>query len=407
MSDRFHIESLGAHGDGVTAEGVYIAGALPGETVRAKAQGHRAELLEVLDASADRQSPACRHFGICGGCTLQHASDGFLAGWKRDLVFRALAQRGIEGVEVRPVITSPPGARRRVTLTGRRTKKGVLLGFHAAGSDEIVPISECPVSAPVIAAKLAGLAELIQAGASRKGEMRLTVTVSDAGLDVAAEGGKPIEGGLYGQLVAVAATKDLARLSWNGDVVVSRRPAVQHFGPIQLVPPPGGFMQATRDGEEALIAQVLSATRGASRIVDLFSGSGTFTLPLATGAQVHAVEEQEAALQSLDAAWRHADGLRSVSTEARDLNHRPMLARELERFDAAVIDPPRAGARAQTVELAKSGIPVIASVSCNPATFARDARMLVDAGYRLDWVQPVDQFRWSPHIELAAKLSRT
>ena len=407
MSDRFHIESLGAQGDGVTADGVFISGALPGETVRAKAQGHRAELIEVLQPSADRVVPTCRHFGSCGGCALQHASDGLLAGWKRDLVFRALEQRGISKVEIRPTITSPPGTRRRVVLTGRRTKKTAILGFHGAASDTIEPISECPVADPRIVAKLAGLAELVQAGASRKGALRVTVTTSEAGLDVAAEGGKPIEGGLYGQLVAVAATKDLARLSWNGDVVVSRRPPVQHFGPIQMVPPPGGFLQATSEGEEALIAQVLSAVRGATRIADLFCGSGTFTLPLATGAQVHAVEQEEAALQALDAAWRYAEGLRPVSTEARDLFHRPLLARDLAAYDAVVIDPPRAGARAQTEELAKSDVPLVASVSCNPATFARDARTLLDAGFRLDWVQPIDQFRWSPHVELAARLSRT
>ena len=407
MKDRFQIESLGAQGDGVTGDGLFIAGTLPGEVVRANPQGHRAELVEILEPSADRVHPVCAHFGACGGCALQHASDGLLAGWKRDLVFRALEQRGITGVEVRPVITSPPGSRRRITLTGRRTKKGTVLGFHAAGSDAIVPISECPVAVSSLTSKLRGLAELIQVGASRKGEMRLTVTASEAGLDVAAEGGKPVEGGLYGQLVAIAATKDLAQLSWNGDVVVTRRPPVQHLGPIRVVPPAGGFLQATKEGEDVLIAQVLQAVRVSGKIADLFAGSGTFTLPLAAQSEVHAFEAEESALQALDEAWRHATGLRHVQTETRDLFHRPLLAREMGGFDAVVIDPPRQGARSQCEELAKSDVPVIASVSCNPATFARDTRTLIDGGYRLDWVQPVDQFRWSPHVELAARLSRT
>ena len=407
MKDRFQIESLGAQGDGVTSQGLFIPGSLPGETVQANPQGHRAELIDVLEASADRVQPLCAHFGTCGGCALQHASDGLLAGWKRDLVFRALEQRGITGVDIRPVITSPPGSRRRITLTGRRTKKSAILGFHVAGSDAIVPISECPVAVPALTSKLRGLRELIEVGASRKAEMRLVVTASEAGLDVAAEGGKPVEGGLYGQLVAIAATKDLARLSWNGDIVVTRRPPVQHLGPIRVVPPPGGFLQATKEGEEALIGQVLQALRVTGKIADLFAGSGTFSLPLAAQAQVHAFESEAEAIAALDEAWRHADGLHHVTAEVRDLYHRPLLAREISGYDAVVIDPPRQGARAQFEELAKADVPVIASVSCNPATFARDTRTLIDGGYRLDWVQPVDQFRWSPHVELAARLSRT
>jgi 23S rRNA (uracil1939-C5)-methyltransferase len=236
--------------------------------------------------------------------------------------------------------------------------------------------------------------------------MRFTVTASERGLDVAAEGGKPIQGPLYGQLVAVAATRDLARLGWDGEPLVTRRQPVQRMGRAWVAPPPGGFLQATRQGEAALVAAVREAVGRAARIADLFAGSGTFALPLAEGAEVMAADADEGALAALDAGWREADGLKRITTERRNLLSRPLLVRELSAFDAIVLDPPRAGARSQVEQIAASPVPRVAAVSCNPATFARDARTLIDGGYRLDWVLPVDQFRWSPHVELAAAFSR-
>ncbi len=408
------IEALGAQGDGVTAEGVFVPFALPGERVRYVPSGHqashRARLEAVLSRAPGRAEPPCPHFGRCGGCALQHASDELVAEWKRDLVRRALASRGIEGVEIRPTVTSPPGSRRRATFAARRTRKGTLVGFHAAGSDEIVPIATCPVSEPALVAALPILAELAEIGASRKGTLRLTVTASERGLDVAAEGGKPVEGPLYGQLVAVAATRDLARLSWEGEALVTRRQPVQRMGSAWVAPPPGGFLQATAHGEAALVAAMREAAGGTAagptRIADLFAGSGTFALPLAEGAEVFAADADPGALAALDAGRRGAEGLRRIETERRDLWHRPLLARELDGFGAVVFDPPRAGARGQAEQLARSTVPLVGAVSCNPATIARDARTLIDGGYRLDWVLPVDQFRWSPHVELAAAFSR-
>ena len=406
MVEEVRIESLGAQGDGVTADDVFIPGTLPGERVRADISGHRGRLLGVLAPAADRISPVCPHFGSCGGCRLQHASDGLLAGWKRDLVHRALSARGIEDVEILPTETSPAASRRRATLTGRRTRKGAVVGFHAQGSEEIVAVETCPVAVPEITAILPALRRIVAEGASRKGELRLTVTASEAGLDVAVTGGKPVEGGLYGELVAVAATANLARLSWNGESVVTRRPPVQMMGQARVEPPPGGFLQATVHAEAVLVVAMRRATDGARRIADLFAGSGTFALPLAENAEVHAVESEAEALAALDTAWRATPGLKKVGTETRDLFHRPLLTREFDPFDAVVFDPPRQGARAQVAELARSGIARIGAVSCNPATFARDARILIVGGFMLDWVQPVDQFRWSPHIELAAAFER-
>lgn len=400
------IESLGAQGDGVTAEGLFVPFSLPGERVRLIRSGHRGRLEEIVDRAPGRVQPPCPDFGICGGCVLQHASDDLLAGWRRDLIGRALASRGIEGVEIRQTVISPPGSRRRATFAARCTKRGAVVGFHAAASDEIVPVTECPVADPAVVASLPVLAALAETGASRKGALRLTVTASERGLDIAVEGGRPIEGPLYGQLVAIAATSDLARLSWDGEALVTRRQPVQRMGRAWVAPPPGGFLQATREGEAALVAAMREAAGDAALVADLFAGSGTFALPLAESAEVLAVDADGAALAALDAGWRGAEGLRRIETETRDLLRRALLARQLAGVGAVVFDPPRAGARAQAEQIALSAVPRVGAVSCNPATFARDARILIDGGYRLDWVLPVDQFRWSPHVELAAAFSR-
>ena len=406
MITETQIQTLGAQGDGVTADGVFVPGTLPGETVRIDAAGHRGRLVAITAPAAQRVQPVCPHVDTCGGCTLQHASDELLADWKPDLIRRALAARGITDVLIRPIHVSPPHSRRRVTLAARRTKRDVLVGFHPPGSDAITPITDCTVADPRILPVLPALAELTRTGASRKGALRLGVTVSEAGLDVAVSGGKPIEGAMYGQLVAIAATADLARLCWDDEIVVTRRPPYQPMGRARVVPPPGGFLQATADAQAALVLAMREAVGPAKRLADLFCGSGTFSLPLAEQAEVLAVEADPAALQALDAGWRQAEGLRRVRTAARDLFHRPLLPREFKGLDAVVFDPPRQGARAQAEHLASADIARIGAVSCNPATFARDARLLIDGGFRLDWVLPVDQFRWSPHVELAAAFSR-
>jgi 23S rRNA (uracil1939-C5)-methyltransferase len=262
------------------------------------------------------------------------------------------------------------------------------------------------VADPRIVAALPACGRLVEMLASRKGEIRLSVTVSAAGLDVAVEGGKPLDGPVRAALGQFAGQEGLARLSIGGETVAMRRPPEQSMGRARVVPPPGGFLQATPEGEAALVAAVTEAVGPARRVADLFAGSGTFALPLAERAAVHAVEADAAALAALDAGWRRAEGLKPVSTERRDLFQRPLLAAEFKGFDAAVFDPPRAGAEAQAATLAKAPLSRLAAVSCNPATFARDARLLVDGGWRIDWVLPVDQFRWSPHVELVAAFRR-
>ncbi|MDF0601329.1 class I SAM-dependent RNA methyltransferase [Psychromarinibacter sp. C21-152] len=399
------IERLGHRGDGIAPGPVFVPLTLPGEEVEGEVSGDRIDSPRIVTPSPDRVRPPCRHFKSCGGCALQHASDAYVETWKADIVRTALAAHGLDA-PIRGVATSPPRSRRRATFSGRRTKKGALVGFHARASDTVIEGPDCQLVLPEIAALLPALTEITKAGASRRGELSLSVTRSQAGADVFVSGGHKLDGPLRATLAQIAQQSGFARLGWDGETVVEIHPPAQSFDGIETVPPPGAFLQATRHGEAALLAAVQEAVGNAKRIVDLFAGCGTFALPLARTADIHAVEAGADMLAALDRAWRHAHGLKQVTTEMRDLFRRPLLAAELDRHDAIVIDPPRAGAEAQTAEIARSAVPRIAAVSCNPATFARDAAMLAGAGYSLDWVQVVDQFRWSPHVELAAQFSR-
>lgn len=400
------IARLGHHGDGIAAmtgaDPVFVPLTLPGEVVSGEIAAGRIETPRILTPSADRVSAPCRHFPACGGCALMHGSDAFVAGWKTHVIAQALAAHGLEA-PIRPILTSPPRSRRRATLAGRRTKKGVLVGFHARRSDTIVPVEDCHVLAPALLACIGALEEITGLAGSRKGEMAFALTASEAGVDLRVTGGKPLDGPLRAALARFA--DRFARLTWEDEPVFAADAPRQRFGAARVTPPPGAFLQATEAGEAGLLAAVREAVDGAQSVADLFCGCGTFALPLAEAAHVHAVEGDAGLLAALEAGARSTQGLRPVTTERRDLFRRPLTTEELARFDAVVIDPPRAGAEAQTRQLSEARVPRIAAVSCNPVTFARDAAILVGAGYRLDWVQPVDQFRWSAHVELAASLT--
>ena len=380
----------------VEGEGFYPR-TLPGEVIEPGAEG----AIRILTPSPDRVSPPCRHFKSCGGCALQHASDDFVAGFKQGVVVQALKARGLEP-PLRPIATSPARSRRRAKLAGRRTKAGAMVGFHARASHLLIDIPDCHLLTPALMAARPGLERLVTLAASRKAEVDLTVTDSLAGLDVVVGTERELTGALRIDLAALAQAEGFARLGWNDETVVTIAAPAQRMGTAEVVPPPGAFLQATAHGEAVLREAVLEITDGARRVVDLFAGCGTFALPLAARAEVHAVEGDAAMLDALDRGWRRAPQLRRVTTEARDLFRRPLEPDEVQRFDAAVIDPPRAGAEAQVARLAEAGLKVIAMVSCNPVTFARDAQALVAAGYSLDWVQAVDQFRWSAHVEIVA-----
>lgn len=399
------IERLGHHGDGIAPGPVFVPRTLPGERVEGFVEGNRMEAPRILEPSPFRVRPPCRHYKSCGGCALQHASDDFVATWKIGVVKTALAAQGLDA-DPAGIETSPARSRRRAVFSARRTKGGALIGFHAPRSDAITAIPECQLLHPDLLAGIPALEALVSTGGSRKGILRIAVALSLNGLDVSVTGGKPLDAALETSLAGIAGTQGIARLAWDGELVALSVPPVQRFGLSAVVPPPGAFLQATAEGEAVLRGEVLAGVAGASRVVDLFAGTGTFSLPLAEGAEVHAVEGDAAMLEALDRGWRMAGGLKRVTTEARDLFRRPLMADELDRFDAIAIDPPRAGAEAQTREIAGSSVSRVAAVSCNPVTFARDARLLVEAGFRLDRLVVVDQFRWSHHVELAAHFRR-
>ena len=402
---RLTIERLGLRGDGVAAGPVYATGTLPAEVVTGAQSGDRIDRPKIITPSLQRVRPPCPHAGACGGCALQHASDAFVADWKISVVRDQLSRAGL-AAPMRPIRTSPEKSRIRATLAGKRTNSGAIVGFHGRASTVVVETPDCRVLHPALTACRPFLAEIVQCGATRRGELAFALTKTDSDVDVAVSGGRDGDRELFTALVAIAERGDFARISWNGQVVAARRPVFVGMGAAIVPLPPGAFLQATRQGAAALVEAVLEATNGAKSVVDLFSGVGTFALPMARFAQVHAVDSDLELLAALDAGWRSGTGLRRVTTEARHLYRRPLEADELTRFDAAVIDPPRAGAAAQIDRLCGSKPVKIAYTSCNPVTFARDARALNDAGFGLDWVQVVDQFRWSSHIELVGAFSR-
>jgi 23S rRNA (uracil1939-C5)-methyltransferase len=414
MATTLTIRELGSQGDGYAEhEGrkVFVPLALPGETVTAEIDGDRGRLVDIVTPSPDRVGQRCRHYGECGGCALQHLADPAYLEFKRGLVVSALASRGLDA-EVDPVIALAPRTRRRAVFAAFRSGKTVAVGFHGRRSHRIVPIRDCAVITPGLQALLPKLERLAQIAAPPKDALTITAADTPGGFDVALTGvHKGFSADDRVRLVQAAGDLVLARLSINGEIAMEREPPAIRAGAAHLVPPPGGFLQACEPSEAAMVRLVQEAVGDARKVVDMFSGAGTFSLPLASTATVHAVESDEAALAALGNAARKAHsqrgaGLKPVTTEKRDLFRRPLTAAELKRFDAAVIDPPRAGAEAQSQQLAASSIGRVAMVSCSAGTFARDLRLMVDGGYRIDRITPVDQFLWSPHIEIVAALER-
>lgn len=409
MSERELIVSeLGHRGDGVAqteAGPVFVAGALPGETVRAEVVDGRARKPVIEAPSKDRIEPVCRHFKTCGGCSVQHLAETPYLDWKRGLVAKALSDRGIEA-DVAMTVAATAGGRRRAVLTAMRAGRHILLGYHEKASHRLVDISECPVLDPAIVAALPGLRSLAAEVMPKKGDLRLTVLATTAGLDIAVDKADKNYERKIPALSQKVVELDLARLSVNGEVILEVRPPLLDMGGVGIVAAPGGFTQATVAAEEALSKLVLTGVGKAKNVADLFSGVGTFALRLARSANVHAVEGDAAALAAFDKALRKPQGLKKVTFERRDLSRRPLVRDELAPFDTVVFDPPRAGAQAQAEQLAISQVRTVVAVSCNPATLARDLRILIDGGYVLQSVTPVDQFQYSPHIEVVAVLTR-
>lgn len=402
------IARLGHLGDGI-ADGpdgapVFVPGALPGEVVEYEPGGPDGSArIRILSPSRARVQPSCPHARTCGGCQLQHVSDDLVREWKRNVVIEALLGQGLPAPVREDVPTSPPGSRRRATLAGRRTKGGVLLGFRMKGSHQIVAVPHCHLLHSDLIAAWEVLKEIVRLCASRKDELSLTVTQSLTGLDVMISGGQVPDAGRITALGQLAERGGLARICREGTIIAQQAPPEIAMGKARVALPPGAFMQATAEGEAALRAAVAEALGQPARILDLFCGMGTFCLPLAEKAEIHAIDGDPALIRALDQAARRTPGLRPLSHECRDLFRDPLGPDELVGFDAVLIDPPRAGAEAQAARLSGADMAVIAMVSCNPVSFARDARILNEGGYQLDWVQVIDQFRWSTHIELVAR----
>lgn len=410
--ETLRIERLGQRGDGIAAGSqgsVFVAGALPGEVVEADVTGERGQLVAVSTVSPNRAEPPCPLFGRCGGCATQHMAPPTYAAWKRGLVLAALDQAGIE-TEVAPLMPAHGAGRRRVTFharaAGRLDSDLPAIGFMAARSHDLVDVPACLLLVPELAAAPM-VARRVAGALGRSGKpLDIQLTATSAGLDVDVRGHGPASPSRRAALAALAAEWKLARLSLHGEVIAELALPEVAMGSATVVLPPGGFLQATAAGEAALAALVLEAVDGARRVADLFAGVGPFALRLARSASVRACESDAAALAALDCAARHARGLRPVAVEVRDLFRRPLVGPELADLDAVVMDPPRAGAEAQSRALAASAVPIVASVSCNAGTFARDARILIDGGYRLVRVTPVDQFLHSAHVELVGTFVR-
>lgn len=414
MTEILTIRRVGAQGDGVAetpAGPVFAPLTLPGETVRGEVRDGRLDALEVVTASPDRIAPVSPHYGDCGGCSLQHWAAAPYLEWKRDQVRLALAREGVEADIARTVAT-PPGSRRRLALHARRGPDGrAILGFKARRSWRLVEVTECPIADPRLVAAFPALARVAEPFLEHpRSAPTLHVTATLTGLDVEVTGVERRTGGLSRdarlRAVEAAAAADLARLSLAGDTLVMARQPKVAFGPATIPLPAGGFLQASPPAEAAMVERAVAAVRGAKKVADLFCGAGTFTFPLATVAPVLAADGAAPAIAALKAGMGSAIGLKPISAEARDLFRRPLAPYDLRGCDAVVLDPPRAGAREQTAQLPGTKAHTVVYVSCNPATFARDARLLIDAGFRLETVTPVDQFLWSAHVELVAVFRR-
>ncbi len=413
------IEKIGGRGDGyVSVEGrpLFVPFTVPGDRVRVRitsqtASGTRGEVVELLAPGPERREPPCPHFGVCGGCSLQMLDERGYVAWKEELVSKALSQAGLTPEERAAMVRMPPHSRRRAIFGAHHGNQGLTLGFRGRMSHRIVPIASCLLLRPALDALLGPLAALLQELGLREGG--IIATECSNGVDLALSGLDDSKLQVRERLVAFAEDRDLARLSLFEDernsepVIIRRRPVVE-FGDVGVAVPPGVFLQASKAGEEALVAAMtreLSDNNGS--IAELFSGAGSFTFRLAHFGKVDAFEIDGAALAALEVAVREHGLAGRIAVHRRDLYRQPLRAAELAEYSSVVFDPPRAGAREQAALIAESGVPLVIAVSCNPATFSRDVKVLVDCGYRLTRLTAVDQFVWSSHVELVGVLRRS
>jgi 23S rRNA (uracil1939-C5)-methyltransferase len=409
VTETLTIARMGHRGDGIadTPEGpVFVPFTLPGETVQVERTGDRARVLKVLAAGAERIDAICLHYGVCGGCAVQHWDSARYREWKRQTVETALAHAGLQA-PVGDLVDAHGSGRRRATLHARRGgRKTLSIGFAGRRSQAVVPIGRCPILDPALAGIFAIAGRLAEALEVSNKPLDIQFTKTLSGLDVDVRGSGPPDAGSIARLGQIAAEEGLARLTRHGELMAQLSEPAIEIGRARVVLPPGAFLQATEAGEAALAERVLAAAQGGKRVADLFAGVGTFSLRLAESAQVTAVDASEPAVAALARAATMTQGLKKIETQARDLFRRPLLTFELDPFDVIVLDPPRQGAEAQMRTLSSSKVRRVIYVSCDAASFARDAKLLAAGGYKLTEVIPVDQFRYSPHVELVGTFAR-
>jgi 23S rRNA (uracil1939-C5)-methyltransferase len=409
MVERLVIDRLGSRGEGIAntqAGPRYVPYTLPGEAIEADPwPGHpdRGHLVKVDVASPDRIAPVCPHFGICGGCALQHLATARYRDWKRALVVDALAQAGLDA-PVDDLVEAHGEGRRRAVFHARRGTRDVLeVGFAALKAHHVVAIDRCPILAPALDGAIETAWEIAEALAGTRKPLDIQVTATATGLDIDVRGSGALTAARTGELAQIADRRRVARLTRHGEIVAQRSSPSLKIGRANVVLPPGAFLQATAAGEASLARLVETHCADARKVADLFCGVGPFALRLAERARIVAADSDADAIAALAAAARGTQGLKPIEAQPRDLFRRPFAAVELKGLDAVVFDPPRQGAQAQASALAAAAVPIVVAVSCNPATFARDARILIDGGYRLVRVTPVDQFLYSAHVELVAR----
>jgi 23S rRNA (uracil1939-C5)-methyltransferase len=404
LSETVEIVKLGSAGDGVTADGLYVPYTVPGDSVRVRREGARGYAEEIVTGGPWRATPPCRHFTRCGGCALQMiAREPYLA-WKRNLVVETLKQRGFADVPVEDIRAVGPRTRRRATFKAHKEMSGVEIGFYAPGSQTLIDIQDCPILTPALFVVIAPLRNALNDIFKMGEKAELHATLTDTGIDLTIRQKRARK--LDWLVGAAAMSRDLklARLSWNDELIALNSQPMHRIGPFSVALPPESFLQPTREGERILQDLVRQDIGDAKRVADLFAGCGTFALTLADTCTVHALDHAGPHIAALLAAAKAGRG--KLTAETRDLFRRPLMPAELARFDAVILDPPRPGASAQVRALAESKVPRVLYVSCNPASFARDARTLADGGFQLSRVVPIDQFLWSPHVELLALFSR-
>jgi 23S rRNA (uracil1939-C5)-methyltransferase len=402
------IERLGQRGEGVAHSdkgNVFIPYTIPGDSISAEISGQSGRLIDIITPSPDREAPFCPYYGTCGGCAIQGYREGAYGEWKRGLVVDALAHAGINA-DVDPLIDAHGEGRRRATFHARFDAGAARVGFMQARSHDLVAIDFCPLFAPSLDGAVAAARGIAEELARLRKPLDILVTATRSGLDLDLRGAGNLDERTTQALITAAERFDLARLANHGRLLVERRPPELRIGSAIVHLPPGAFLQATEKGETTLADLVTQAAVGSKRVADLFCGIGTFALRLAAHAEIVATDADSAALEALTQAARTASGLRAIRTERRDLMRRPLSHEELTPFDAVLFDPPRAGAEAQAHALARSYVPLVIAVSCNAQTFARDAAILVAGGYMLERITPVDQFRQSPHVEIAGIFRR-